>query len=102
MIVLVVHSKLNNGPCERSGNRNGGRHQPVELPQATPLLVVPDRSGWRCWLGVGKRLGEGRPLPGHIVFILGLVLILRKLDGLVSSAMSASRSGKAGSRVQSL
>ena len=56
-------------------NRNGTRNQLVEPPQATALLVVPDRSGWRCCLGLGKRLGEDRPLLGHIVFILGLVLI---------------------------
>ena len=59
MNVLVLHSKLNDGPCKRSGNRNGRRHQLVELPQATPLLVVPDRSGWRCWLGVGEAPRRG-------------------------------------------
>jgi len=53
MNVLVVHSKLNNRPS-RSGNRNGRRHHLVELSQATTVLVVPNRFGWRCWLGVGK------------------------------------------------
>jgi hypothetical protein len=68
MIVLVVHSKLNNGPCRRSGNRNGGRLQLVELPQATPLLVVPDRSGWRCWLGVGETARRGPSTSGSYRF----------------------------------
>jgi hypothetical protein len=68
MTVLVVDSKLNNGRCKRSGNRNGGRLQLVELPQATPLLVVPDRSGWRCWLGVGETARRGPSTSGSYRF----------------------------------
>ena len=47
----------------------------VELPQATPFLVVRDRSAGLAGSVWGKRLGEDHPLLGHIVFILGLVLI---------------------------
>jgi hypothetical protein len=75
MNVLVMHSKLDNGPCKRSGNRNGRRHQLVGLPQSTPLLVVPDRSRWRCWLGVGEATRRGPSASGSYRFILGLVLI---------------------------
>ena len=66
--VLIMHSKLDNGPCKRSGNRNGGRLQLIELPQATPLLVVPDRSGWRCWLGVGEAARRGPSTSGSYRF----------------------------------
>jgi hypothetical protein len=66
--VLAMHSKLDNGPCKRSGNRNGRRHQLVELPQSTPLLVVPDRSGWRCWLGVGEAPRRGPSASGSYRF----------------------------------
>ena len=51
-------------PCEKSGNRNGRRHQLVEFPQTTPLLVVRDRSGWRCWLGVGEAPRRGPSTSG--------------------------------------
>jgi hypothetical protein len=51
-------------PCERSGNRNGRRHQLVEPPQTTPPLVVRDRSGWRCWLGVGEAPRRGPSTSG--------------------------------------
>src|SRR5271168_2933488 len=54
--------------CKRSGNRNGGRLQLVELPQATPLLVVSDRSGWRCWLGVGETARRGPSTVGSYRF----------------------------------
>ena len=64
MNVLVVLSSLNNGPCKRSGNRNGRRHHLVKLPQATALLVVPDRSGWRCCLGVGEAPRRGPSTSG--------------------------------------
>ena len=36
------------------------------------LLIGPAGAAGSVW---GKRLGENRPLLGHIVFILGLVLI---------------------------
>jgi hypothetical protein len=68
MNVLIMHSKLDNGPCKRSGNRNGRRHQLIELPQSTPLLVVPDRSGWRCWLGVGEAPRRGPSDSGSYRF----------------------------------
>ena len=55
-------------PCERNGNRNGRRHQLVELPQATPLLVVPDRSGWRCWLRVGETARRAPSTSGSYRF----------------------------------
>jgi hypothetical protein len=64
MNVLVVHSKLDNRPCKWSGNRNGRRHHLVELPQPTTLLVVPDRSGWRCCLGVGEAPRRGPSTSG--------------------------------------
>ena len=68
MDVLVVLSRLNNGPCNRSGNRNGTRNQLVELPQTTPLVVVPDRSGWRCRLGVGQAPRRGPSNSGSYRF----------------------------------
>jgi hypothetical protein len=68
MNVLIMHSKLDNGPCKRSGNRNGRRHQLIELPQSTPLLVVPARSGWRCWLGVGEAPRRGPSASGSYRF----------------------------------
>ena len=51
-------------PCQRSGNRNGRRHQLVEPPPTTPLLVVRDRSGWPCWLVVGKAPRRGPSTSG--------------------------------------
>jgi hypothetical protein len=52
----------------RSGNRNGRRHQFVELAQATPLLVVRDSSGWRCCLGVGEAPRRGPSTSGSYRF----------------------------------
>ncbi len=63
-----MHSKLDNGPCKRSGNRNGRRHQLVEFPESTPRLVVRDRSRWRCWLGVGEAPRRGPSASGSFRF----------------------------------
>src|SRR4029079_13864405 len=49
-------------------NRNGTRNQLVEPPQATALLVVPDRSGWRCCLGVGEAPRRGPSTSGSYRF----------------------------------
>lgn len=66
--VLIVHSRLNYKPGKRSGNRNGTRHQLDERPEATPHLVVPDWSGWRCWLDLGEAPKRGPSTSGSYRF----------------------------------
>jgi hypothetical protein len=67
-IVLVVHSKLNTGHVRGAATGNDGRLQLVELPQATPLLVVGDRFGWRGWLRVGETARRGSSTSGSYRF----------------------------------
>jgi hypothetical protein len=51
-----------------SGNRHGRRHQLVELPETTPLLVVRDSPGWPGWLGVGEALRRRPSASGSYRF----------------------------------
>jgi hypothetical protein len=74
--VLAMHSRLNDGPYMRSGNRNGRRHQLVELPQATPLLVAVlrraarERSGPLPSIDVADALlDERRDLTAHLISV---------------------------------
>jgi hypothetical protein len=69
-----MHPKLDNGLCKRSGNRNGDASS-LSFFRRRPFwwfVIGPAGAVGSVW---GKRLGEDRPLLGHIVFILGLVLI---------------------------
>ena len=75
MNVLVTHSKLDNAPCKRSGKEMADDTSSLSFLSRRPFwwfLIGPAGAVGSVW---GKRLAEDRPLLGHIVYILGLVLI---------------------------